>query len=402
MARVEDAPAYARRFAGGIERSVHIVALRLAALDSQATVPADLRKQALHSLNFAFGVESAWPDLRTVLLNLASRTDWASQGDDWLLTLNQGIVTAHYHGDVKTEARLHDHLGKLYEQRTQYSEAVRAFTQSETLYTTCADVEGQARAILRRAAVARFQQDLSRTEALLDLAQPLLPPHSAHWAEVDFLRGAIAFHQRQWQRAEDQMRRALQRWQEQGDLRQCVLCLRSLGPALHMQSRYAEAIHCYEEALALMQHAPDPVQQANILMNLGIVYSLQGQPAQALDLYKKAEPIYRSVDDRLRLASLYTNFGIELRKLGRWDEARTAYHKAIAAFEELGNRRSALNAADGLGLTYLAQGLTAEAALTFAEALTKLDELEETAAVLSTRAMLEAHLQTALEAGTQV
>ncbi len=108
----------------------------------------------------------------------------------------------------------------------------------------------------------------------------------------------------------------------------------NLGNILRALDRLAEAIRCYERALAL---APASV---DTLYNLGNAHQDLGQPERAAAYFERA----------LRLTpeaiELHNNLGTALQDLGRLDEAIACYHKALAlrpdAVETIDNLAGAL------------------------------------------------------------
>ena len=108
----------------------------------------------------------------------------------------------------------------------------------------------------------------------------------------------------------------------------------NLGNILRARDRPAEAMRCYERALA---HAPASV---DTLYNLANTCQDLGQPERAIDYFERA----------LRLdpeaIELHNNLGTALQDLGRLDEAIICYRKALAlrpdVVESLDNLAGAL------------------------------------------------------------
>ena len=125
----------------------------------------------------------------------------------------------------------------------------------------------------------------------------------------------------------------------------------NLGNILRALDRLAEAINCYERALAL---APASV---DTLYNLGNTYQDLGQPERAAAYFERA----------LRLnpeaIELHNNLGTALQDLGRLDEAIGCYRKALALRPDL------VESLDNLAGALQAQGKLDEAQACYERAL---------------------------------
>jgi tetratricopeptide (TPR) repeat protein len=65
----------------------------------------------------------------------------------------------------------------------------------------------------------------------------------------------------------------------------------------HQQGRYAEAIDCYDEAVALFAANGDPYMWANTLENLGATYAAAGPPERARACWLQAAALFADVGD---------------------------------------------------------------------------------------------------------
>ncbi len=92
----------------------------------------------------------------------------------------------------------------------------------------------------------------------------------------------------------------------------------NLGNILLNLDRPAEAVNCYDRALAL---APDSVET---LYNLGNAHQQLGQPQRALAYFERALRL------RPEIIELYNNLGTALHDAGRLDEAIACYRKGLA------------------------------------------------------------------------
>jgi tetratricopeptide (TPR) repeat protein len=390
MASLDQQDVLTQRFAASIIRGVGGLLGIIPATANHLPDP-ETYALALHLLDFALDLDDAWPQARELLLRLAPQAEQAGHRDDWRPYLERAIAASPRWHDSLAAGEFAFYLGQLHELRARFVEAQAAFAQSAALFAGLQRPQEEARAIGRSAYIARLQRHFDEAEKLAAQAERLAPNHRPTQAACHLTLGTVAFDRRDWEVAVKHLHQALALWEAEDDKRMVALSLRNLGPALHMQKRYAEAVACYARALALFRETPDPVNQAVTQMNLGIVHSLQGESREALALYAKAEPVLRRVEDSLRLASLLTNQAIEYRNLARWDEAEWCCRQAVVAWETLGNLRSTLNALDALIYILRGQGRLAEAEATLHTALARLQEMESGPARDTLHAMLCLH-----------
>jgi tetratricopeptide (TPR) repeat protein len=160
----------------------------------------------------------------------------------------------------------------------------------------------------------------------------------------------------------------------------------NLGNILRALDRLAEAITCYERALAL---APTSV---DTLYNLGNTYQDLGQPERAAAYFERA---LRLNPDAIEL---HNNLGTALQDLGRLDEAIGCYRKALALRPDL------VESLDNLGGALQSQGKLDEAQACYERVLAlrpgRLESLIGLGVVLRAQGRLEeavARYQRALE-----
>jgi tetratricopeptide (TPR) repeat protein len=391
MATLDQRELLGQRFAESVLRGLGGL-LGMIPDDARRLPSAEAYTLALHLLDFALELEEAWPQARDLLLRLAPRMEQAGHRDDWRPYLERAVAVTPRTQDLDAAGEFAFYLGQLHELRARFHEARAAFAQSAASFAQAQRPHEQARALSRSAYVARLQRHFDEAESLVAQARQLAPDHSPTQATCSLTLGTVAFDRRDWEQAALHLQKAVALWESIGDERMIALSLRNLGPALHMQGRYDEAVACYERALAIFREVLDPVNQAVTQMNLGIIRYLQGDFTEASALYAKAEPVFRRVEDPLRLASLLINQAMNYRRMARWEEAEHCCRQAIALWESLNNLRSTLNALDSLIHILRGQDRLAEAKATLNTALARLEAMESGPSRDALQAMLNEHL----------
>ena len=117
---------------------------------------------------------------------------------------------------------------------------------------------------------------------------------------------------------------------------------RQAGDKAHARSAYREAVVCYEQALAALEHLPDSraaTEQA-IDLRLGLRTALNAlgeAPGRILDHLRRAETLAQTLGDHLRLGRVYADMGANFWVAGDVDRAIVYGQRALALAATLGH-----------------------------------------------------------------
>jgi tetratricopeptide (TPR) repeat protein len=129
---------------------------------------------------------------------------------------------------------------------------------------------------------------------------------------------------------------------------------RQAGDKARTRSAYREAVVCYEQALAALEHLPDSraaTEQA-IDLRLGLrpaLSALGGEPGQLRDHLRRAETLAQTLGDPLRLGQVYADLGANCWLMGEVDRAIDFGQRALALAATLGHIGLQARAHYGLG-----------------------------------------------------
>ncbi|HSL69868.1 MAG TPA: tetratricopeptide repeat protein [Longimicrobiales bacterium] len=150
--------------------------------------------------------------------------------------------------------------------------------------------------------------------------------------------------------ASDLYRQAHQIAQRTGQVRLAVMIDQNLGTIASIRGDTAEALNCYQSALARYTDLGDQLGATRVLNNIGMAYAdLRQFPAAeaAFDhALKQAAPL----NDVETLATIQLNRGELYIRLERFDDARACLDQAFEIFARLESK-------SGLGETYKAYGV---------------------------------------------
>jgi tetratricopeptide (TPR) repeat protein len=364
------------RFKTYVVRSVHAALTRVK--EQPPLLPDEVRERALHVLTYAFKLPEAWPGTRELLLALLPKMELIGHSGEWMDCLTQGARYSRACGDNEAAAEFSWQLGYLYRQQSQFEQARKRLLASAEGFTQINQARGQARALNELAFVACLQHQYTEAKQIVETSLQLLDRTDPERAMSYRVLGVIAIEHNCWQEAEDYHRKSLHLSDKEGNQRRIAWCLQNLGYALRGQARFAEAIDCFERALAILNSIRDTYHWAIVQMNIGLLYYYQNQAGEALRCYLQSIEVFRKARDNLYLAKAHNNLGLAYWSLNKWPHAEQAFLNSIHLYASLGDESWRLNAADGLAMTYLAQKLYAQAIAVLEPAIAALPQVVDT------------------------
>jgi tetratricopeptide (TPR) repeat protein len=168
--------------------------------------------------------------------------------------------------------------------------------------------------------------------------------------------GTIAQELRQWDKATDYYKQALQIKTDFNERYNQVVTLINLGTVSLEQAKWQESENYYQEALYILEESNDLYVQATIYHNLGLLAQRQEQLDNAENYYQQALEILINLDtDYQQLKTLHQLGGIAQRK-GNWQEAENYYQEALKITIEFNDRYNQAPTYYHLGLGAQLQG----------------------------------------------
>ena len=139
-----------------------------------------------------------------------------------------------------------------------------------------------------------------------------------------------------------------------------VSCIKDLGTAFLLLSKYQQAIVHYQQSLHLAREIDDRSGESKALGSLGIAYNTLGQYERAIDFYQQSLTMAREIGDspeeRLRQrqgeGNALGNLGIAYQRLGQYKRAIDFHQHYLTIAREIGNRQGEGNALGNLGGAY--------------------------------------------------
>jgi tetratricopeptide (TPR) repeat protein len=149
--------------------------------------------------------------------------------------------------------------------------------------------------------------------------------------------GIVAQKQRYFDKAKVFYQKALQIFENAGDLYNAATDYHQLGTVAQEQRHFDEAKAFYQKALQIREDTGDLYKAASDYHNLGMVAQQQGNFDEAKAFYQKALQIFEDAGDLYNAADEYHHLGMVIQEQRRFDEATVFYQKALQIFEDAGD-----------------------------------------------------------------
>ena len=147
---------------------------------------------------------------------------------------------------------------------------------------------------------------------------------------------------------------------EAGVWEEALLYWRKAGQRAFERSTYREAVVCFEQALAVLQHLPESRHRTeqDIDLRFDIRHSLIliGELERILDHLRVADTLSQAIGDQRRLGWVCDYMGSHFRNIGKYHEALEAGERSLAIARDVGDFALQVAANFYLGAAYHALG----------------------------------------------
>ena len=130
--------------------------------------------------------------------------------------------------------------------------------------------------------------------------------------------------------------RALEIYEELGDLPREADVYNNLGAFAYLEGRWNDALELYERGRELRERIGDPVHAANGTLNIAEIFTDQGRLEEAEQLAREALRVWRAASLPASAAFATRQLGRAAARAGRYEEALELFEEARAALLESG------------------------------------------------------------------
>ncbi|MFI5915275.1 BTAD domain-containing putative transcriptional regulator [Dactylosporangium sp. NPDC051541] len=178
-------------------------------------------------------------------------------------------------------------------------------------------------------------------------------------------------------RAEFQLRQALEQFRRLGDAVLEAYCTHNLAIVQQSQGRFREALEQERPALDMFRRAGHARGEASVLNTIACLHAALGQSEQALDFGLQALAAHRKMAPGRPDPGFLDTVADAHRRLGQHQAAQERYREALDVSRAVGNRFVQASILDRLGDTHQAAGEPGPAADAWRAAAALLEELDQ-------------------------
>jgi len=169
--------------------------------------------------------------------------------------------------------------------------------------------------------------------------------------------------------AEESYGQALKLSKQLHDDKSHARTLRQIGNLKLRQSRWKEAIACFEHSYKISQENGETYDEAHALNNLAAAYFHTAAWRKMETACEHARALAEKIDDDELTACVYNNLGAMFNLHGLWDKALAALQKSTILFEKLGDRRGLAETYNNIATAYRDKEYWHEAGKCYAKGL---------------------------------
>ncbi|KZO91831.1 TPR-like protein, partial [Calocera viscosa TUFC12733] len=173
--------------------------------------------------------------------------------------------------------------------------------------------------------------------------------HRLGMAECTLSLGDALYMQHRYAEAKEKMSEAKVAFEAIGNVHGTARCTKSLGNVLYIQDRYEEATDTLREAKAGFEAIRDVLGTAQCTQTLGDVLFNQNRYEEATDTLKEAKAGFEAIGNVHGMAECTLSLGDVLYMQNRYEEAADKLREAKAGFKAIGDVRGTAQCTQSLG-----------------------------------------------------
>jgi class 3 adenylate cyclase/tetratricopeptide (TPR) repeat protein len=271
-------------------------------------------------LNYKMGIANAYLTTGNALSHLGNNSKAIELCNDALDLYNQLLSSEKINEKskiLKQKARTYHIIGGIYEEQSEYPEALKNFFAALKILEE----------IGLKIGIASCYHDIGITFYL-----------QGNYPEA--LKNYFA---------------SLKIREEIGDKLGIAGSYMGIGSVFYDQSNYPEAVKNYYAALRICEEIGHKLGIAFSNSNLGNVYSSEGNYDEALKNYFAGLKISEEIGDKYEISDNYLNIGVTYKLTGNYPEALKYYFAALTIKEELSDKNGISKIYNNIANTYFAQ-----------------------------------------------
>jgi LuxR family maltose regulon positive regulatory protein len=260
-------------------------------------------------------------------------------------------------------AQVHDELGEL-------DKAISLFDRARGVFSKKGDQKGVARAQVLKSIALRFKGHLQEAIRICEEALSALGQEDVRTVAEAHRNVGICYGMKgEFSRAVEELGRALQLYEQDGDLYNVAYLNHDLGTAHVLMGNIGDSVRHYEHALQNWRHLGNLHALGNTLNSIGVLRYYQGEYQEATKTLEEALEKARSVGYLRVEATILASLGDVYRDLGEHEQALGIYEEALGIAEKVDETLIVVHTLDALGNTHRLTGDSGKAEALITRAL---------------------------------
>lgn len=164
--------------------------------------------------------------------------------------------------------------------------------------------------------------------------------------------GSLAYHQGDYEKAEQQLLRSYEAFRGFEDMRGVAQACREIGRMYMSMDDYGEARRFFDEGIELSKRIHAEELRSGLILNLGLINWREGDLATAKEQFEESRSIFVQKGDRKRESEALSNLGIIQYEQGDFQSATNYFNSSLKIQKEIGDLNNMGNVLNNLGYLY--------------------------------------------------
>lgn len=351
---------------------------RTAHIDDQVIGELDAERQNLHRIvRYGLVLPQTWQSAAAVILQSFNFVERRGYWREWIPVLEKAIARCDKE-HIPVKFKLLNQLGQLYRFVLQWTPALAAHEEAETIAQQLGDEQKLAESYCHLSELYLRQRQYSKAEkyGLAALARFMKIDATERWIAItSSTLGELARFRGDLAQAEERFSQAISYWRILNEPVRIARVLNDLAVAFTTAAKFEQAEKCLKETILLLGPTPNELDKVMAQINFGLLHFRRENWIGAEAAFRKANSSYLQKSPHIFYRALVANnLGNVLLKQDRLEDAASYLQDAITLWRQADDKLELANTLGTLAETLVAQRRQEEAIALFEEAIDLLSE----------------------------
>ena len=300
-----------------------------------------MRPGILRCLAFALKSEVGWPQVYTLIEQVAPHMERRGPWETWEVILRQALETAQTINDsLSHSAALYALLGRLLRRQSRFRESIVVDRRAIRLARQIGDRFAEGRACTNLGYAFIEYGHWLRGDVLCRHAMSLFRQIESRHGQAHTANhlGLLYTRQGHYDQAQKHLNTACQLWRQMGDTSNLLSGLINLSVLHNDMARPELALTTLQEAIDLAETHGETHYLGKIYNNLGVALLHQAELDRAESYAQQAERVFHQLGDVQGLAEVWHNLGFTYLARQDYRQAETYFKQSLQTWQQVGNR----------------------------------------------------------------